>query len=49
MKGKGKEIVDIFDEGEILLIDVLLKKDIVETTIQNSVRKYQDNATRTNT
>jgi hypothetical protein len=28
---------------------VLLKKDIVETIIQNNVWKYQDKTTRTNT
>jgi hypothetical protein len=32
-----KEIVNIYDEDEILPIGVLLKKDIVETIIQNNV------------
>jgi hypothetical protein len=36
MKGKGKEIVDIFDEDEVLPIDVLLKKDTIEAMVQNS-------------
>lgn len=44
-----KEIVNIYDEDEILPIGVLLKKDIVETIIQNNVWKYQDKTTRTNT
>ncbi len=44
-----KEIVNIYDEDEFLPIGVLLKKDIVETIIQNNVWKYQDKTTRTNT
>lgn len=36
MKGKGKEIINIFDDDEVLPIGVLLKKDIIETMLQNS-------------
>jgi hypothetical protein len=36
MKGKGKEIVDIFDEDEVLTIGVLLKKDTIEVVVQNN-------------
>jgi len=35
MKGKGKEIVDIFDEDEVLTIGVLLK-DTIEAVVQNN-------------
>jgi hypothetical protein len=45
MKGKWKEIVDIFDEDEVLPIGVLLKKDTIETWVQNSAWKYQGKAT----
>jgi hypothetical protein len=48
-KEKGKEVVDIFNENEVLPIIVLLKEETIEIAIQNNVWKYQDKATRMDT
>jgi hypothetical protein len=43
MKEKGKEVVYISNENEVLPIGVLLKKkETIETIVQNNVWEYQD-------
>jgi hypothetical protein len=45
MKKKGKEVVYISDENEVLSIRVLLKKkETIEAIVQNNVWEYEDKA-----